>query len=268
MARFVHTSHAVWLDSSTFVGPEGTPYANGCFFFDFHLYDYPNSPPKGNFLTTGGSSVRFNPNLYNCGKICLSLLGTWDGPKWLPNKSTLLQVLISIQGLILVEEPFFNEPGYERNRDKSAKASEQYSRNIRKQTLKWAIEDPLRRSLDMLEGKQTTVTPKMDATPCRYGKKPTTDSIKGYSEFAVVVVLHFVQNKEDIESQLLQWTSKNDSQAKTIRDLLQRAVKQSGDFQHAGNLKPAARDTTGFAFFRRASSANKPPSSSEVIEVL
>ena len=28
-----------------------------------------------NLQTTGGGSVRFNPNLYNCGKVCLSLLG-------------------------------------------------------------------------------------------------------------------------------------------------------------------------------------------------
>jgi hypothetical protein len=26
-------------------------------------------------LTTGHGTVRFNPNLYNCGKVCLSLLG-------------------------------------------------------------------------------------------------------------------------------------------------------------------------------------------------
>lgn len=29
--------------------------------------------------------MRFNPNLYNCGKVCLSLLGTWSGgenEKW------------------------------------------------------------------------------------------------------------------------------------------------------------------------------------------
>jgi len=29
---------------------------------------YPNGPPKVNLQTTGGGSVRFNPNLYNCGK--------------------------------------------------------------------------------------------------------------------------------------------------------------------------------------------------------
>jgi hypothetical protein len=31
-------------------------------------------------------------NLYNCGKVCLSLLGTWNGPGWDPAHSTLLQV--------------------------------------------------------------------------------------------------------------------------------------------------------------------------------
>jgi ubiquitin-protein ligase len=35
---------------------------NGLFLFDLLLpADYPNSPPKANFLTTGGGTVRFNP---------------------------------------------------------------------------------------------------------------------------------------------------------------------------------------------------------------
>ena len=34
--------------------------------------------------TTGGGTVRFNPNLYNSGKVCLSLLGTWPGRYVLP----------------------------------------------------------------------------------------------------------------------------------------------------------------------------------------
>lgn len=45
--------------------------------------------------TTGGGSVRFNPNLYNCGKVCLSLLGTWEGGKgegWNQSASSALQV--------------------------------------------------------------------------------------------------------------------------------------------------------------------------------
>ena len=38
--------------------------------------------------------------------------GGTAGEKW-NNTSTLLQVLVSIQSLILVENPYFNEPGYE-----------------------------------------------------------------------------------------------------------------------------------------------------------
>lgn len=53
-------------------GPADTPYANGCFEFDVYFpQDYPNSPPLVNLETTGGHSVRFNPNLYNDGKVCV-----------------------------------------------------------------------------------------------------------------------------------------------------------------------------------------------------
>lgn len=38
---------------------------------------------------------------YDTGKVCLSLLGTWEGPSWDPQTSTLLQVLVSIQAMIL-----------------------------------------------------------------------------------------------------------------------------------------------------------------------
>ena len=71
-----------------------------------------------NLQTTGQGSVRFNPNLYNCGKVCLSLLGTWDGERgetWDPACSTVLQVIVSIQSLILVPQPYFNEPSFEQD---------------------------------------------------------------------------------------------------------------------------------------------------------
>lgn len=70
---------------------EATPYANGMFLFDIFLpQEYPNVPPKVQFLTTYGGRIRFNPNLYTDGRVCLSLLGTWDGPSWKPS-STVLQ---------------------------------------------------------------------------------------------------------------------------------------------------------------------------------
>ena len=130
------------------IGPEGTPYAHGCFEFDILLpSNYPNSPPKVLLVTTGGGTVRFNPNLYNCGKVCLSLLGTWSGPGWNPQTSTLLQVLVSIQSLIMVPDPYFNEPGYEESRFSATgiASSNQYSENIRRQTFTFAILQQLHR---------------------------------------------------------------------------------------------------------------------------
>ncbi|KAG4968982.1 hypothetical protein AAZX31_12G212300 [Glycine max] len=95
------------------IGAEGTPYHDGLFFFDvFFPSAYPNVPPKVHYHSGG---LRLNPNLYACGKVCLSLLNTWSGSKnekWLPGVSTILQVLVSIQGLILNTKPYFNEPGY------------------------------------------------------------------------------------------------------------------------------------------------------------
>jgi len=51
-------------------GPSDTPYANGCFEFDvFFPSNYPKGPMLINLKTTGHGRVRFNPNLYNDGKV-------------------------------------------------------------------------------------------------------------------------------------------------------------------------------------------------------
>ncbi|MCL7022338.1 hypothetical protein MKW94_029828 [Papaver nudicaule] len=96
------------------VGAAGTPYHDGLFFFDVYFPShYPNTPPLVNYHAHG---LRLNPNLYDCGKVCLSLLNTWQGQTnecWIPKESTMLQVLLSIQALVLNEKPYFNEPGYE-----------------------------------------------------------------------------------------------------------------------------------------------------------
>ncbi|MBD4020678.1 hypothetical protein GUI04_17110, partial [Xanthomonas citri pv. citri] len=80
------------------IGPAGTPYHDGLFVFDVHFPpNYPDIPPMVYYYSGG---LRLNPNLYDCGKVCLSLLNTWTGKgneKWMPKKSTMLQVLVSIQ---------------------------------------------------------------------------------------------------------------------------------------------------------------------------
>lgn len=81
-------------------GPPDTPYMNGCFEFDvFFPQNYPNSPMLVNLKTTGKGQVRFNPNLYACGKVCLSLLNTWSSgaqEMWNSRTSSLIQVRFSL----------------------------------------------------------------------------------------------------------------------------------------------------------------------------
>eukprot|EP00747_Dinoflagellata_sp_TGD_P004377 gnl/TRDRNA2_/TRDRNA2_111223_c1_seq1.p1 gnl/TRDRNA2_/TRDRNA2_111223_c1~~gnl/TRDRNA2_/TRDRNA2_111223_c1_seq1.p1 ORF type:complete len:440 (-),score=59.46 gnl/TRDRNA2_/TRDRNA2_111223_c1_seq1:104-1423(-) len=130
------------------IGPEGTPYENGCFCFDLYVPpEYPNTNPLVQLTSTFGGKVRFNPNLYADGKVCLSLLGTWDGPRWNPRESTLMQVLVSIQSLIFVPEPYFNEPGNEScraaGRNKVSSPSEEYNRCIRLFTARVAMLEAL-----------------------------------------------------------------------------------------------------------------------------
>lgn len=125
------------------IGPEGTPYENGCFLFDIFLpAGYNHSPPHVKYMTTNGGKYRFNPNLYAEGKVCLSLLGTWSGPGWVPGKSTLLQVLISIQSMILCEEPYLNEPAWAQSG--GTPPSKAYSANVRRMVVRTAMLGNLR----------------------------------------------------------------------------------------------------------------------------
>lgn len=105
------------LMSVMIAGPEHTPYEDGMFLFDIQLgKNYPRSPPSCHYISF--CADRLNPNLYEDGKVCVSLLGTWAGKGsevWGPS-STLLQVIVSIQGLILVPEPYFNEAGYDKQK--------------------------------------------------------------------------------------------------------------------------------------------------------
>ncbi|CAL1397442.1 unnamed protein product [Linum trigynum] len=100
------------LMTAAVVGAQGTPYHDGLYFFDIGFpVDYPRSPPWVHYRSFG---MRINPNLYANGRVCLSLINTWSGKKnekWNPAESTILQVLISIQALVLNEKPYYNEPG-------------------------------------------------------------------------------------------------------------------------------------------------------------
>lgn len=114
------------------VGAPGTPYHDGLFFFDVCFPpEYPNEPPMVHYNSGG---LRLNPNLYESGKVCLSLLNTWTGTgseMWNPGASTILQVLLSLQALVLNEKPYFNEAGYDQQigRAEGEKNSVSYNEN-------------------------------------------------------------------------------------------------------------------------------------------
>jgi len=122
------------------VGPSGTPYAFGLFHFDMRFpADYPNSAPKVLITTTSGGQVRFNPNLYATGKVCLSILGTWraehPGEQWSAVQS-ILSVLLSIQSL-MHDAPYHNEPSFEV--DDGSGDVERYNEKILHETLRVAV---------------------------------------------------------------------------------------------------------------------------------
>ena len=96
------------------VGPTDTPYAMAPFILDVKLPpSYPAEPPAVHFhhwsLVDMPLQGRVNPNLYEDGNVCLSLLGTWTGEGWIPGKSTVLQVVVSLLGLVLVQEPYYSK---------------------------------------------------------------------------------------------------------------------------------------------------------------
>ncbi|GAB1314732.1 Ubiquitin-conjugating enzyme E2 Z [Madurella fahalii] len=120
------------------VGPDDTPYEHGLFEFDmFCDKDFPKTPPLMHFRTTGGGVAHFNPNLYANGTICLSLLGTWKGHPWEPDRSSILQILVSIQAMIFNSQPYYNEPGYERNTNQTG--AETYNKKVELLTIPHAM---------------------------------------------------------------------------------------------------------------------------------
>ena len=92
-------------------GQEG-PYEFCQFLFHIHFSDdYPMCPPIVIFCSSDGRT-RLNPNLYIEGKVCLSILGTWQGDPW-TSVMTIKTVILSIMALVMTREPLRNEPGME-----------------------------------------------------------------------------------------------------------------------------------------------------------
>jgi ubiquitin-conjugating enzyme E2 Z len=106
---YIHDDTDILKGYAMIVGPSETPYFGGNYFFEFTFpVDYPHSPPKVKYWTND-NCIRFNPNLYTCGKVCVSLLNTWRGDQWTSCQS-ISTVLLTLCTL-LCKDPLLNEPG-------------------------------------------------------------------------------------------------------------------------------------------------------------
>jgi ubiquitin-conjugating enzyme E2 Z len=106
---YIHNEDEILKGKALIIGPSETPYENGYYLFDFSFpTNYPHSPPEVKFCTNDGRT-RFNPNLYTQGKVCLSILNTWQGEQW-TGCQTISSILLALC-TVLNSQPLLNEPG-------------------------------------------------------------------------------------------------------------------------------------------------------------
>lgn len=126
-------------------GPQGTPYEDCPMLYEFNIGPtFPFDPPKVEFRTYDGVS-RFHPNMYKEGKCCLSILGTWDGPKW-ASTMRLSTILVTLQSL-MDTNPLAHEPGFS---GKTSATHTAYSEFVEFSCMRYIVE----RHESLLKGKQ------------------------------------------------------------------------------------------------------------------
>ena len=132
---YIHDDTDITKGYAMIIGQKDTIYYGGYYLFSFDFpFDYPFSPPKVTYMTND-EKTRFNPNLYICGKVCVSILNTWSGEKW-SSCQTINSVLLTLCTL-LNNEPLLNEPGQNSN----SKDFISYHKSIQYTNIDYAICD-------------------------------------------------------------------------------------------------------------------------------
>jgi len=110
---YKHSDDDILKASALIIGPNSTPYEYGFYLFKIQYpTDYPYNPPILTYCTNDGYT-RFNPNLYKCGKVCISILNTWTGEQW--NACQSISSILLVLCTILNNKPLLNEPGITEN---------------------------------------------------------------------------------------------------------------------------------------------------------
>ena len=110
---YKHNDENMLQGHALIIGPDDTLYNYGYYLFEFNFSKkYPFEPPKVVYLTNE-HDIRFHPNLYRNGKVCLSLLNTWRGEQW-TSCQTIRTILLNLVTLFH-NKPLLNEPGITEN---------------------------------------------------------------------------------------------------------------------------------------------------------
>jgi ubiquitin-protein ligase len=175
---YSHDEEDMMKGYAMIIGPSDTPYFGGFYFFKFDFpYDYPFSPPKITYMTNDGMT-RYNPNLYKCGKVCVSILNTWSGDKW-SSCQTLNSVLLTLCSL-LNDAPLENEPG----QSKTSSDFLSYQKSIEFSNINFSICDIIDISKNKIPAHFELFYPFMKE-----------NFIKNYDK-----ILEFVEKRQNLES--------------------------------------------------------------------
>lgn len=192
-----HEASRLDVMKAIIIGPADTPYHYGAFEFDIFCPQlYPKVPPMVQFKTTGSGRESMNPNLYNDGKVCLSLLGTWSGQPWIPNTSTLLQVLLSLQAMVFCSEPYYNEPGWSNHKNDAS--SHAYNQNLFRATTDVAM-------LSWLEDMEKRAQRDEQPTPTKAGKAKKLADTPADKLWDDVLRRHFSEHAAEILTLVKGW---------------------------------------------------------------
>ena len=116
-------------------GPADSPYEDCPMLYEFTIPStFPFDNPQVQFRTYDGKT-RFHPNMYVDGKCCLSILGTWSGPRW-ASTMRLSTILITLQSL-MDNNPILHEPGYA---NPSAQMAQEYRDRVEHACIHYILE--------------------------------------------------------------------------------------------------------------------------------
>lgn len=199
-------------------GPAGTPYESGVFRMKLVLTpDFPNSPPKGYFVTK-----IFHPNIANNGEICVNTLKK----DWNPTLG-LRHVLLVIRCLLV--EPFPESALNEQAGKMLMEDYEAYAKHARLYTSIHALKPKLKSKVAISEStalnegpKNTLVTSPTPLVPCTTNKENNIQdpSINVASTEAIGVGASTVHKKMDVAATKVHVDKKKlDARKKSLKRL-------------------------------------------------